>query len=459
MTSSENLAAFCANLKFEDIPRDVVQRTLELMLDWTGSCLAGSGSRQARIMRGFAEQMGPTSGASRILGSDKTSSPLFAALVNAAASHVVEQDDLHNSSVFHPATVVFPPALAVAEHEQTSGKALITACIAGYEAGIRIGEYLGRSHYRIFHTTATAGTLASAMAVSNLLGLDQKQTLNALGSAGTQAAGLWEFLRDAADSKQLHTAKASADGLFAAYTAAAGLTGAAQILEGAQGMGVGLHAEGNVEALTDRLGDRWALMETSFKYHASCRHTHPAADAMLAIMQTHAPDLSTIDSIRVHVYQAAYDVLGAVKYPATVHQSKFSMGFVLALIAREGRAGVSAFTESALSDPELIALHDKVSMRVDAEIDSAYPNKWCAKVVVTTQNGESLSHFVDTPLGDPGNFLSRSQIEDKVRRLSQHFDVCTRSETDALIDKVWQLDAADSVRDLFKLNVGGEGAD
>jgi 2-methylcitrate dehydratase PrpD len=192
-------------------------------------------------------------------------------------------------------------------------------------------------------------------------------------------------------------------------------------------------------------------METSFKYHASCRHTHPAADAMLAIMQTHSPDLNTIDSIRVYVYQAAYDVLGAVKCPTTVHQSKFSMGFVLALIAREGRAGVNEFTENALSDPELMALHDKVSMQVDTKIDSAYPNKWCAKVVLTTQNGERYSHFVDTPLGDPGNFLSREQIEDKVRRLSQHFDVCTRSETDALIDRVWQLDAADSVRDLFKI--------
>ncbi len=410
MTPSENIAAFCAELKFEDIPQNVVQRVLELMLDWTGSCLAGSGSRQALILRRFALQMGPASGSSRILGSDKTSSPLFAALVNAAASHVVEQDDLHNSSVFHPATVVFPPALAVAEHEQKSGKALIVACVAGYEAGIRIGEFLGRSHYRIFHTTATAGTLAAAMAVSNLLGLDKKQSLNALGSAGTQAAGLWEFLRDAADSKQLHTAKASADGLLAAYTAADGLTGAAQILEGQQGMGVGLRADGNIDTITADLGDRWALMETSFKYHASCRHTHPAADAMLAIMQTHKPDVEKIKSIQAHVYQAAYDVLGAVKYPATVHQSKFSMGFVLALIVRDGRAGVNEFTESALTDPELMALHDKVSMHVDAEIDSAYPNKWCAKVVVTTGNGESFSHFVDTPLGDPGNFLSRDQM-------------------------------------------------
>src|SRR4029077_19763482 len=117
------------------------------------------------------------------------------------------QDDVHNGAVFHPATVVFPAVLAVAQAEDASGRDLLVAGIAGYEVGIRVGEFLGRSHYKIFHTTGTAGTLASAAAVSRLLGIDADATQHALGSAGTQAAGLWEFLRDAADSKQLHTAK------------------------------------------------------------------------------------------------------------------------------------------------------------------------------------------------------------------------------------------------------------
>ena len=451
MAPSKILAAFCADLDYQDIPDEVTQRTLELLLDWAGSCLAGSGSRQALIMRNFAGEMGPASGSSGILGSDACTTPWFAALINAAASHVVEQDDLHNSSVFHPATVVFPPALAAAQHEHKTGKELITACVAGYEAGIRVGEYLGRSHYRIFHTTATAGTLASAMAVSNLLGLNHNQTLHALGSAGTQAAGLWEFLRDAADSKQLHTAKASADGLLAAYTARSGLSGAEQILEGSQGMGVGLHAEGSSELLTAGLGERWALMETSFKFHASCRHTHPAADAMLEIMQRHAPDPETIDVIRVHVYQAAYDVLGAVERPTTIHQSKFSMGFVLALIALYGKAGVSEFTEARLEDPNLLALHDKVTMLVDSEIDALYPNKWCARVDVLCQSGEKYAHFIDTPLGDPGNSLNRDQISQKAQRLVAHFGVCTVAEMDTLIERVWNLPHADSVQDLCRI--------
>ena len=107
---------------------------------------------------------------------------------------------------------MFPPALAVAQALGRSGRDLLTAAVAGYEVGIRVGEFLGRSHYKIFHTTGTAGTIAAAVTVGRLLNLDAGQMLHALGSAGTQAAGLWEFLRDAADSKQLHTAKAAADG-------------------------------------------------------------------------------------------------------------------------------------------------------------------------------------------------------------------------------------------------------
>jgi hypothetical protein len=138
---------------------------------------------------------------------------VFAALVNAAASHFVEQDDVHNGSVFHPAAVVIAPALAVAQSIGASGAQLLTAVVAGYEVGIRVGEFLGRSHYKTFHTTATAGTIAAAAAVGRLLDLTPQQMLHAFGSAGTQSAGVWEFLRDAADSKQLHCAHAAASGL------------------------------------------------------------------------------------------------------------------------------------------------------------------------------------------------------------------------------------------------------
>ena len=272
---SKTLASFAANLRFVDIPEPVLRRAEDLFLDWFGSALAGKGARAVETIESFARQMGPATGMAEVLISRRGTTPLFAAMVNAAASHVAEQDDLHNGSVFHPGTVVFPPALAVAQALGRSGAEMLTAAVAGYEVGIRVGEFLGRSHYKVFHTTGTAGTVAAAAAVGRLLNLTSEQMLHAFGSAGTQAAGLWEFLRDAADSKQLHTAKAAANGLMAAYLAQEGFTGAKRILEGEQGMAAGMSRDADSTRLTDRLGKRWALAETSFKYHASCRHTIP----------------------------------------------------------------------------------------------------------------------------------------------------------------------------------------
>jgi 2-methylcitrate dehydratase PrpD len=205
-----------------------VRKAEDLLVDWFGSAVAGHGSRPVESITRFAMPWGRRlarlrhahSGPERVLITRRAwSSPYLAAMANAAASHVAEQDDVHNGSVFHPATVVFPAAVAVAQAIGASGRQLLTASVAGYEVGIRVGEFLGRSHYKVFHTTGTAGTLAAAAAVGNLLGLDAGQMQHAFGSAGTQSAGLWEFLRTAADSKQLHTAHAAAAGLMAAYLA------------------------------------------------------------------------------------------------------------------------------------------------------------------------------------------------------------------------------------------------
>jgi len=435
---SKVLAEFAAGLRFDAIPAPVLHRTEDLFLDWLGSVLAGKGARPVQTIAAFADAMGPNEGPSELLISRTRSSPLFAAMVNAAASHVAEQDDVHNGSVFHPAAVVFAPALAVAQALGTSGRELLAASVAGYEVGIRVGEFLGRSHYKIFHTTATAGTLAAAAAVGRLLGLDAARMLHAFGSAGTQSAGLWEFLRDAADSKQLHTAKAAADGLMSAYLARDGFTGAQRILEGPQGLGAGMSRDADPAKLTDRLGQRWALAETSFKFHASCRHTHPAADALQQLMRTHGLKAEHIERVTAHVHQGAIDVLGPVVDPQTVHQSKFSMGTVLGLIAVCDRAGLAEF-DAHYRDPRVVAVRRKVHMALDAEVDAAYPQRWIGKVAVLTTDGRTLHGRVDEPKGDPGNSLSRDEIEAKAQQLAAYGHAASEAEMRDLIARVWRM--------------------
>ena len=446
---TRELSAFLASIRYASLPEPVVARTEELFLDWLASALAGRSARPIAAIEHFSTLMGPASGPSEVLTSRSRSSPFFAALVNGAASHFVEQDDLHNSSVLHPGTVVFPAVLAAAQHVGLTGREFIAASVAGYECGVRVGEFLGRSHYRIFHTTGTAGKLAAAAGVAHALKLDADKTQHCLGSAGTMAAGLWEFLRDAADSKQLHTAKAAADGLMAAYIARDGFTGARQILEGPQGMAAGMSTDADPRWLTDGLGTRWALAETSFKFHASCRHTHPAADALLALMQENGVRAEDVREVVAHVHQGALDVLGPVTDPQSIHQSKFSMGFVLAQIAVKSRAGLADFTEASLKDRDLRAFHDKVKMVLDPEIDRAYPRRWMGRVTVKTNDGRQIEKRITSPKGDPDNCLTRAELEDKAMRLAQYAGGASEQELKGIVERVWRLRDEKDVRDFL----------
>ncbi|QVN23900.1 MmgE/PrpD family protein [Burkholderia pyrrocinia] len=445
------LATFASTLRFDAIPADVVERTIDLYVDWLGSALAGKGARPVETIAAFARRAGGSPygpGTADVLIDRTRATPYFAAMMNGAASHFAEQDDVHNGSVFHPATVVFPVALALAQARGASGGEFIAAAVAGYEVGIRVGEFLGRSHYKVFHTTGTAGTVAAAATAGRLLGLAPAQMLDAFGSAGTQASGLWEFLRDAADSKQLHTAMAAANGLMAAELACDGFRGATRILEGAQGMAAGMSSDADPGRLTDRLGERWATAETSFKYHASCRHTHPAADALFAAMTRERLAASDIEAVTAHVHQGALDVLGAVAVPSTVHQAKFNMGTVLALVALYGYAGVDEF-ERGYTAADVAGFRDRVTMAYDDEVDRAYPARWIGKVTVTTRDGRTIAGRVDEPKGDPGNTLSRDEIAGKVRRLAAFSGAASADEAARLVADAWRIASHDTIGTLF----------
>lgn len=447
---TQALSRFVANLNYDMIPESVINKTKELLVDWLGSALAGRRNPAVLGFERFADAMGPSSGPSTILVSQQRTSPYFAALINGASSHVVEQDDVHNGSVFHPAAVVFPAVLAVAEAMNSNGRSIIEASVIGYEVGIRIGEALGRSHYEIFHTTGTAGTLAAAAAVAKLLGLDENGVNDAIGTAGTQAAGLWEFLRDAADSKQVHTAKASADGLLSAYLARDGVRGARAILEGRKGMAAGMSHDAVPALAGEGLGKRWATLEMSFKWHASCRHTHPAADALQILMATENLTAADIVEITAHVHQGAIDVLGSVSRPTTIHQSKFCMGSVLGLIAVRGQADLASFDEAALQDDDVIGFLDRVHMKLDPEVDKAYPRKWIGKVSILTRDGRLLHGRVDDPKGDPENPLTTEEVESKAIRLAAYGGAVPPDMVQGWIQRINRLEQQKNFSGFFR---------
>ena len=214
-------------------------------------------------------------------------------------------------------------------------------------------------------------------------------------------------------------------------------------------MAAGMSSDAEPERLVEGLGERWAVPETSFKFHASCRHTHPAADALLEGMKEHGLTADQIADVRARVHGAAIDVLGPVSDPRTIHQSKFSMGFVLALIAARGSAGIDDFTEEALEDPELRGFSERVEMVLDPEVDAAYPRRWIGLVEIETTGGDQITSRVDVPKGDPGNTLSRAELEDKARRLAGFQDGASPEEIHRIIDRAWALAREPDVRDLL----------
>ncbi|KAL8280841.1 hypothetical protein RQP46_006845 [Phenoliferia psychrophenolica] len=449
---TSDLVRFSTDLTFEALPAPVVSRTKELFVDFFCCALGGRGYPSLVALEKFAQVMGPHGGACEIIapgkGAPPSTSPYFAAMVNAAAGHIVEQDDLHNASVVHPATVVFPAALAAAQDLGSTGKDFILASVVGYEVACRVGEMLGTDHYRVFHTTGTAGTVGAAAAVAKLLALSPSKTTSAIGTAGTQAAGLWEFATDAAMSKQVHTAHAASTGLMSAYTARDGLVGAKDILLGSRGMAKGLAFGKELPGkLVQGLGREWKMTETSFKYWASCRHTHPSADALLALLTKNNIPTKSIKSITAHVYQAALDVLSPAEAARTIHESKFSMGFVLAVIAKKRSALLNDFDEAALTDPQIRALQSRVKMVHDESIQAEYPGRWIGHVFVETVDGKKYDERVEAVKGDPDNTLSREEIMVKGRSLAAFGGgAFVGDRLEKLFQDVWRMEELKGMR-------------
>lgn len=441
------LAEFLAELSLRDLRGEEVEKVKLCLLDLLGSALAGARERPAEIVVGLVRRMGGSPEATVILHGDRVPSP-NAALANGVLSHIVEMDDVHRGAILHPGAVVIPSALAVAELLGAGGKELIEALAAGYEAAIRVGEAAGPSHYRYWHSTGTCGTFGAAAAAGRLLGLDAEGMLNALGNAGTQASGLWEFLADGAMSKHLHTGKAAYNGVLSALLASEGFTGARAILEGERGFLRAASERPEPDRLTVGLGGGLKIMEVSLKPHASCRHTHPAIDAALAIAREYSPRLGDVEAVRVKTYSAALEIAG-VERPRTPYEAKFSIPYCVASALLHGRVGLGEFTWEVFGDRRLRGLMERVAVEVDLEIDAQYPSKWPAEVKVETRSGDHYRVMVDFPLGDPENPLGWGEVGGKFRELAS--EALDQEHIGEIVKAVGGLEHLSDVGELMEL--------
>ncbi|KON29656.1 hypothetical protein AC482_05940 [miscellaneous Crenarchaeota group-15 archaeon DG-45] len=441
------LAGFCSGLGFEDLPSEVVDKAKECLLDWTGSALAGSRLRPSVIVAGLVEALGGAP-ESTVVNSVRKTSCVNAALANGVMSHILELDDVHRASILHPAAPIIPAALALAEREGADGRALIAAVVAGYEAGIRLGEAAGISHYRFWHSTGTCGAFGAAAASGVILGLDGEEMASALGSAGTQASGLWQFMAEGAMSKHLHPGRAASSGVLSALLAGGGFTGSPTIIEGERGFCAATSSDPRLDRVTEGLGRRFKILETSFKAHASCRHTHSAVDAAIRIREAGGLEAGEIAGVRVETYPDALKIAG-IDDPQSPHEAKFSLRYCVSTALLRGRLGVEEFTARALADPEVRELMERCEIVVEPDLSMEYPARWPSRVEVTTRGGERLRDHVEYPLGDPANPLPPEALTGKFRTLASK--TLPEEEVEAVIDAVFRIEDIQDVGQLTEL--------
>lgn len=350
-----------------------------------------------------------------------------------ALAHVLEMDDLHRESVTHPGCVVIPAAWTTAARSGTDGPSFLSAVLHGYEAVCRIGNAVGPSHYKIWHNTGTCGPFGSAFAAATLMDLGEEPTVWALGNAGTQASGLWQFLEEGTMSKHLHAGRAAESGLLAAELAACGFTGPAQILEGRKGLFAAACADANPTRVLAARDDAWQLRLTSIKPWPSCRHTHPCVEAALELHD--GVDPARVDEIRIETYQAALELCDNAT-PASEYEAKFSLQHCTAAALAEGAVTLASFDTAARS--RLADLAAKILATTSEQHDTAYPDSWGARLTVRMLDGRRLIADCPTCKGDPEAAVEPQDMHAKAAMLLRHGGLASE-HAQALIDAILSL--------------------
>ena len=393
---------------------------MRAVLDWLGSALAGSIEPPARIAQRIAAGFG-TSGEATVFGAPRGSAAA-AAFANGVASHILELDDIHKGSTVHGAAPIIPAALAVAEREHASGAAFLAAVTVGYETAFRIGEAVNPSHYRFWHPTGTVATFGAAAAAGLLVGLTPEQIAHALGTAGTQAAGLWEFNADGAMSKHLHPGKAAMNGVMAADLARAGFTGAGRILEGERGF---MRAMSSADdSATDHrrprrgLEDRGERLQAArlLRSYAQCDRSgdRPALAVRLVLgRDARAGGGGRRRDLRPGIR----DCEGCE--PAVALPRQVQHGLLRRRRLLEGQVGLEQFTAErfgadGVREPAIAAMLPRIRVAVAGDLTAKYPAAWPARVTLTLADGSRLCDASDYPRGNPENPISTRALEEKL---------------------------------------------
>jgi aconitate decarboxylase len=431
------IAQFVSALRYEDVPAEVVARIKLLMLDSLGCALYGADLEWSRILRQTLAKVDTTK-ACRVWGTAERLSAPHAALANGTLIQSFELDDVHRQGVLHVGAVTLPPLVAAIElRPGLSGRDFLTAAVAGYEIGPRVGKCMGPQHIgQGWHSGATVGVFSAAAGAGRALRLTPEQAVHALGIAGTQSAGLMAA-QYGAMVKRMHAGRAAQSGLYGALLAEAGFTGIVDVFESPYGGFCTTFSRSddrfNLDELSSELGRRWETLRISLKFYSCVGSNHTTLDAIRMLQDKTPFGPGDIESIVVHGSHVTVEHAGWPYSPQGLTSAQLNLPFCVATLLLEGDVFVAQFTDAVVTDERRIALSKKVSVLEDPAITARGSNyRHMVRVEVRLNNGAKLEQTVETPRGSEQSFASEADIVRKFKTLAIH--TVSAAKADAIVN-------------------------
>lgn len=449
------LARFAAGLTYDAVPSDVVAFTKLHLLDAAACQLFGATLPWTRIVLDVAAAEGGRAEAT-VIGTAAKLPAAAAALVNGASGHSFELDDIHKVSILHPGSLCLPAALGLAEARGgVPGRDFLTAVVAGYEVGTRIGRAATQKVLlKGFHPQGTTGAFAAAASAARVLGLDAGQTRHALGIAGSMGAGLMAA-QEGALVKRLHSGRAAHAGVVAAQLAAKGYTGIEDVVEAPFGGFLATHGDDSDPGVALKaLGSEWEVMQTGFKPHASVTSIHAALDALKGLMNDNALVAADIAAVEARLSTPTYVHCAWPYHAQSITAAQMNLYYGLAVMALDGVVFVDQFREDRIADPQIMDFIKRITARVDPEIDSwGQEYRHAARLRLVTRDGRDLEAEVRHRRGSAEAPLTGEEVRSKYAHLTAHLPAGQADRIAAAIDTLEDLDDCRALGGLLAVTV------
>ena len=445
-----------SSLRLEDMPEDIPGFLKLCLLDHLGCALGALTTEEAGVHLRAAEAASG-SGPSTIIGRTFGADPATAALTNGVLSHVLIFDDLHRKSKLHPGVAVIPAALATCELKGTNGKTFLEAVSAGYETASRVGMAINMAEHRLkgWRATGTCGSFGASAAASRAMGHSPETMHHAIAAAAGQASGNFAFTQGSSMELYLAAGTAARNGVVAALLAEGGFQGSSDPIEADDGGFFAITTKDpKPEIITDGLGERYWLMDTSIKLYPTCHSSQTGIDAALLAREKHGVRLEDVERTSIRAGEITKIQCGWEYEPGPPAKMIFHMGYAMAVALRRGRVSPSDLVGESLYDPKLVRFAKATHVEADSELTAIYHEKKPCDVTFHLKNGERIHEHVEYCRGDPENRPTEEEVIEKFRDLTE--SVLEPESQGAVIDFVMNIEEHPNLTRLKELIALGE---